>query len=142
MPPGARTCSRLAFKPSVNTGGCSSSQISSGVDGSRASVNFCIARQVGSYSTSPKCLTNGAASTSSPRIGRRGRELAVVEAGVVAGKRLFRAIARSDQRARDAFQKPQGQRPLAIAVEFIRRHEALDVQMIGCRPQILTQREN
>jgi len=101
---------------------------SSGVDGPRSSVNFCIARQVGSYSTSPKCITRGVASTSSARIRPRRRSLLLSRAGVVAGQRLFSPIARADQRARDAFQKPHGQRPLAIAGRILRRDETLDVQ--------------
>ena len=38
----------FALSPKVKTGGCSSSQISSGVAASRSSVKRCIARHVGS----------------------------------------------------------------------------------------------
>src|ERR1700693_615487 len=107
MSPGANTWARLAFSPSVKTGGCSRNQISSGVVASRSSVKRCMARQVGSYAMSPRSRDGG---------GGAGRvhsgELPVVEAGVVAIQSLLRAVARAHQRSRHALKKAQRQRRL------------------------------
>src|SRR5687767_6275617 len=131
MSPGASTCSRAAFMPSVKTGGCSRNQISSRVSGPRCSVKACIARHVGSYSAPPSHLRSGWLSAIRYPLQSR----------VVAFERALGAIARAHQRPGDAFEETFRQRPFAIARKFFRRYPALDSQVVRRRPQILTERE-
>src|SRR5579863_5389032 len=131
MSPGESRCSRLAFNPRVKTGGCSTNQISSGVDASRISVNRCIARQVGSYGASPRWRIAG--------LGTVTCELGVVEPGVVARQRLFRAVARSHQRTGHTFQESHLQCPVAILIELPRGDESLHGEVIGRRTKVLAQ---
>src|SRR6185369_5574758 len=146
MSPGASTCSGAAFMPSVNTGGCSRNQISSAVSGPRCSVNACIARHVGSYSARPSHRSSGwtlAASGvwRSATTGSTCNRLLLPQAGVVALERTLGSIARPHQRAGDAFEKAFCQRHLAITLEVLRRHPALDGEVIRSRSQILAEGE-
>src|SRR5262245_10356238 len=124
--------------PSVKTGGCSRNQISSGVSAERSSVKRFIASHVGWYSTSPSRLITGSGGGVRASMGcstTRG-ERAVVEARIVAIQRLFRAIARAHERPRHTFEKAARQRPLAIAIELLRRDESLHGKVIHRRAQV------
>src|ERR1700741_895891 len=65
------------------------------------------------------------------------RQGAIIQPGVIPVERLFRPIARPDQRPRHTLQKPSGQRPLAVLIKLGRRDKTLNGKMIDRRPQVL-----
>jgi hypothetical protein len=65
-----------------------------------------------------------------------------VQADVVARERLLGAIARAHQRARHAFAEAALEAPGAVALELLRRDEALDRKVIDRGAEVLAQRQD